>query len=399
MGVYSDYLDQQALTQNFDLLTAERKKQLQRIADIRGRDVLVFAADLNKEIPLTPIGYVDVLPISDQLSNLKGSKLDLILETPGGSGEAVEDIVRLLRATHEDLAVIVPGWAKSAGTIMAMAADEILMGPASALGPIDAQLSWQGKRFSADALLQGLKKIKQEVQDTGILNKAYIPILQGLSPGELQSAQNALDFAKNIVTQWLVQFKFKNWSTHSTTARPVTDEEKKQRAQEIADRLCDHSYWLTHNRSIKLQDLKSMRLLVNDYSKDPNSPDLADAINRYYALLQMAFASNVYKLYETPTSQILKAIIPMIPTGQVSPPAIQPGIQPGTPNMAIFQLQCKHCNTASRIQANLGAPQPIQPGCTPFPANNKYRCPKCGADHDLSSMRQQLQAQFNQPIL
>jgi len=70
---------------------------------------------------------------------------------------------------------------------MAMSVDEILMGPASALGPIDAQMSWQGKRFSADALLEGLEKIKEEVAGSGILNKAYIPILQGISPGEIQA--------------------------------------------------------------------------------------------------------------------------------------------------------------------------------------------------------------------
>ena len=182
MGIYSEYLGQ-PLAGSFEQLAAERKHQLRRISGIRGgRDVLVFAAYLNKENPLISISYVDILPISDQLANLDGTALDLILETPGGSGEIAEDIVRLLRKKYNDIAVIIPGWAKSAGTIIAMAADEILMGSTSALGPIDAQLSWQGKRFSADALLEGMNKIKDEVAETGILNKAYIPILQGM-PG------------------------------------------------------------------------------------------------------------------------------------------------------------------------------------------------------------------------
>jgi len=62
----------------------------------------------------------------------------LILETPGGSGEVAEDIVRSLRGQFDEIAVLVPGTAKSAGTIMAMAGDEILMQPSSSLGPIDA---------------------------------------------------------------------------------------------------------------------------------------------------------------------------------------------------------------------------------------------------------------------
>ena len=96
MGIYGEYLNQ-PLAGNVELLAAERKKQLRRISAIRDdRDILVFAADLNKETNLISISYVDILPISDQLSNLNGTRLDLILETPGGSGEIAEDIVRLL---------------------------------------------------------------------------------------------------------------------------------------------------------------------------------------------------------------------------------------------------------------------------------------------------------------
>src|ERR1017187_7806542 len=78
----------------------------------------------------------------------------LPLETPGGFADVTEDIVRLIRQKYDSFAVIIAGWAKSAGTILAMAADEILMGPNSALGPIDAQMFWQNRQFSADALLE-----------------------------------------------------------------------------------------------------------------------------------------------------------------------------------------------------------------------------------------------------
>ena len=80
MGVYGEYLNQ-PLAGDFEQLTAERKKQLRRISELRGgRDVLVYAADLNKDTPLTGIGYVDILPVSDLVSSLQGNKLDLILE-------------------------------------------------------------------------------------------------------------------------------------------------------------------------------------------------------------------------------------------------------------------------------------------------------------------------------
>ena len=195
-----------------------------------------------------------MLPISDQLSNLSGDKIDLIIETPGGAGEVAEDIVRLLHDKYQEVSIIIPGWAKSAGTIIALAGDEILMGELSALSPIDAQLNWQGKHFSAHALLEGFKKIKKEIEETGVLNKAYIPILQGISPGEMENAENALKFAEELVRKWLVQYKFKSWNVHSSNQQPVTQQEKEDRAAEFAKKLCDHSFWKTHGRSIKLKD-------------------------------------------------------------------------------------------------------------------------------------------------
>ncbi len=389
MGFYTEYLDSQ-IGQNFELLTAERKKLLSKIAELRGgRDVLVFAADLNKEVPAVSIGYPDLLPISDQIANLSGRRLDLILETPGGAGEVAEEVVRLLRGKYEEIGVIVPGWAKSAGTIIAMAADEILMGPTSALGPIDAQISWQGKRFSADALLEGIEKIKQEAAAAGQLNRAYIPILQGISPGEIQSAQNALKFAKVLVTDWLARHKFRGWTTHSSTGEPVTQEEKRKRAEEVADRLCDHKRWLTHGRSIKLQDLEEMRLKILDYSKQG---ELHEAISRYYTLLQMTFAgTNIYKIFETPTSQILRFVSVPIPPQPVPPPS--------TAAAVVFDLQCGNCKGAFKIQANLGEEQPIRPGGLPFPKDNKFSCPNCGVIHDLTDARRQLEAQTKKPIV
>jgi hypothetical protein len=394
VGAYGEYLDRQL---DFQALTEERKKQLRRVSELRGgRDVLVFAADLNKPIPQTSIIYSDLLPIGDQLANLAGPSLDLILETPGGSGEVAEDVIRLLHERERDVAVIVPGWAKSAGTIIAMAGDEILMEPGSALGPIDAQIQWQGKVFSADALLEGMEKIKREVAETGALNRAYIPILQGISPGELQSAENALMFARQLVTDWLVRYKFKSWKEHGSTGLPVTAEEKRARAEAIAAQLCDHKRWLTHGRSIKLADLEGMRLRITDYSKQG---ELADAIRRYHTLLQMTFETNIYKVFETPTTQIYRFLVPQAqgPIGQVGqPPRVGDA---KVADAAFLEIKCGKCGADAKIQANLGKTQLILAGCVPFPANNRYRCPGCGTEADLSDARRQIEAQAKRPVV
>jgi hypothetical protein len=392
VGIYSEYLDRKF---SFPDLTAERKKQLRRIAELRGgRDVLVFAADFNKPKAPISIAYADLLPINDQLANLRGSAVDLLLETPGGSGEVAEDIVRLLHGKYDEVGIIVPGSAKSAGTIVAMSGNEILMDQASALGPIDAQIVWQGKMFSADALLEGVEKIKGEVEKTGALNKAYIPILQAISPGELQSAENALKFAKVLVTDWLVQYKFKMWSSHSSTGKPVTQEEKRARAEEISALLCDHGRWLTHGRSIKIDDLTAMGLQITDYS---TMPDLADAIRRYYTLLQLSFITNIYKVIETPDSQIYSFISPPVAAPRE---AEQQGlVQPAEAGVCRFEFPCGKCDTKSLIQANLGQPRPLREGHLAFPTDNIFRCPNCGTEADLSDTRRQIEAQAKKQVV
>jgi ATP-dependent protease ClpP protease subunit/predicted RNA-binding Zn-ribbon protein involved in translation (DUF1610 family) len=383
MGVYSGYLDN---LKGFQAITTERKKQLARIASIRERpSILTFASDLQKRGPIS-IDYSDILPIADQIDNLSGDEVDLILETPGGSAEIAEDIMKLIRNKFSKVGVIVPGTAKSAGTIMAMAGDEILMGPTSSLGPIDAQVLHQGKVFSADAFLEGLEKIKREVEETGQLNKAYIPILQGISPGEIQSCENAQKFSSTLVTNWLANFKFKPWTTHSSSGEPVTDEEKQSRAKEIADHLCDHGYWLTHNRSIKIEDFDQMRLKVVDYG---GNPDLFDAIKRYYTLLRMTFDTNIYKLFETPTSQIYRFL---------SPPAPPPQAKP-TGDLAIVDFECPKCQNRSRIQVNLSKSQPLQKGAVPFPKDNVFICPNCGTQSNLVGLRNQIEAQTKKNIV
>lgn len=384
MGIFAEYLDRQF---GFPELNAERKKQLARIAELRERDVLVFAADLRKGQAPIQISYPDLLPLLDQLANLKGTALDLILETPGGYAEIAEQIVRIIRNRYPKLAVIVPGTAKSAGTIMTMAADEILMDTSSALGPIDAQLMWQGKIFSADALLKGFDRIKDEVSVTQVLNKAYIPILQGISPGELESAQNQLDLAKELVAEWLTKYKFSTWVTHSSTGNPVTPDEKRARAEEIAEQLCQHSKWRSHGRSIMLDDLRAMRVLITDYS---GQADLADAIRRYFTLLEMTFDTNVYKVFETPSSQIYR----FLPATDEAPKSLM-----HKADVSAIGITCQRCGKSFKVQANLGKSSPLEPGALAYPKSNKLPCPGCGVEHDLTPIRRQLELQTKKKVV
>ena len=386
-GVYTEYLDARL---NQETLLQKRRVQLSRISKLRGRDVLVFASDISKgNVPGADvdINYRDLMPLKDQIAVLNGTQLDVILETPGGSAEVAEDIVDLLRERFDGVSFIIPGWAKSAGTIMAMAGDEILMEPSSALGPIDAQITNRGKLFSAEALLEGLEKIKKESDKHEALNRAYIPILQHISPGEIQRAKNSLAFAKNLVARWLYTYKFKNWTKHGTSDKAVSGQERQERAERIASDLSKHQHWLTHGRSIKIQQLEELGLKIINYS---DQPDLNDAIRRYYTLMQMTFESSIYKLFETPISQIARGVMVRQQVKQ-SPIKYTSDLTAST--------SCPACKRKINVQLKFSPTAVDKPGCLPYPANDLASCPHCGHRINMKEMRQKVEQQAGKQVI
>ena len=66
--------------------------------------------------------------------------IDLILHTPGGMVLAAEQIAQALKAHPAKVTALVPHYAMSGGTLIALAADEIVMAPHAVLGPVDPQL-------------------------------------------------------------------------------------------------------------------------------------------------------------------------------------------------------------------------------------------------------------------
>lgn len=67
--------------------------------------------------------------------------VDLMIETNGGVTDATEAVIAILRDRLSDFRVVVANAAKSNGTLIALAAKSIVMGPASELGPIDPALN------------------------------------------------------------------------------------------------------------------------------------------------------------------------------------------------------------------------------------------------------------------
>ena len=188
--------------------------------------------------------------------------LSVILHTGGGIVEIVERIVRVFRHHYKEVKFLVPDQAMSAGTVLALSGDDILMDYHSCLGPIDPQLLKDGRLIPALSYLSQYEKLVEKSKKEA-LETAEIVLLNKLDLAELEQFGHARELSISLIQRWLTKYKFKNWKT--------TEKMKEERARDIASRLNDHDRWLTHGRRLDMQTLQDEPdLKITDYSKDRN---------------------------------------------------------------------------------------------------------------------------------
>ncbi len=194
-----------------------------------------------------------ILKIIEEIEDKK-EKIYVILTTGGGSAIAVERYVNILRHHYNEVNFIVPDYAFSAGTIFCMSGDNIFMDYFSVLGPIDPQVKNKDDKWVA--ALGYLDKINELIEKAqkNTLTQAEFIILKEFDLAELKGYEQAKELTIDLLKKWLVKYKFKDWNTHQTNPvlkdKPVTEEEKIQRANEIADLLSNNNEWKSHGRPI-----------------------------------------------------------------------------------------------------------------------------------------------------
>lgn len=139
--------------------------------------------------------------------------LDLLLHTPGGDPTAAERIVMTCRAYAKSFRVIVPRTAMSAGTLVAMGSDLILMTETSELGPIDPQMiitsgQEQTLRPAAafvDAYLELINKAQDAIKNNQPPHP-YIELLRRMDPTWIQVCLKARELARTIAGEFLARY-------------------------------------------------------------------------------------------------------------------------------------------------------------------------------------------------
>lgn len=242
--------------------------KLKDIENLLDSDVIFFYGPIQPSIEKVYRDFLEDL----RKEKPEVKKISIILNTPGGSAEIVEKLVVITRHFYDEVYFIVPDYAMSAGTIFCMSGDKIYMDYASSLGPIDPQVfngtNWVPALGYLDKVAEFIEKSKNNK-----LTQAEFLMLKDQDLAMLKSYEQARDLTVSLLKEWLVKYKFKNWSKHKTNPKlkdqKVTKEEKEQRAENIAKILGDNKLWHSHGRSIGIDKLRNiLKLEIEDFSKD-----------------------------------------------------------------------------------------------------------------------------------
>lgn len=250
-------------------------QQAERLEDRLGSDLLFYHGSIYPHYFRHFRNFVEEVK---QNSPRSDDAISIVLRTGGGSAETTERMVGVLRQHYATVNFVVPDVAMSAGTIFCMAGDKIYMDYASSLGPIDPQVPTPDTGDYVPALGY-LDKI-EEITNKGMLTPADVVLLKSIDLAKLALFEQARDLSVDLLKNWLVQYKFKDWAEHRTTnpGTPVTAAEKAARAEEIARELANHKRWRSHGRNLDVAKLSELRIEIDDYSNDE---ELRSAIRGY----------------------------------------------------------------------------------------------------------------------
>jgi hypothetical protein len=258
-----------------------RQSLIKEIEDESGCRLICYvsgkAAAINRD---------DIAGFMEVLHNIQPSEnIDLLLHTRGGDVDAAEKLVALVQATvaGAQLRVIIPDFAKSAGTLMVLGADTLIMSDSSELGAIDPQI-WSPDGHICHSVLTYLDAFR--IHSDALRANPEDPVahlmLSKLDPTTLRHLEAIRERARTFAESQLKR-KGRNFS-------------------QIASALLDITRWPSHGQMIKWQDVKELGLPV-EYL--PARSERWQAYWRLYCLLRLAVQEHQTIFESTYASLIL----------------------------------------------------------------------------------------------
>ncbi len=274
----SDFFEQNKDYNPYDL----RRRTIERIEALTGRPLIVYVAQTSNlaEPNVAAIEPSDLVGFGDLVDTTPSDEVDVFVVSNGGSAEATERIVDLLRGRYERLRFIVPGAALSAATLMCFSGDEILMDDRSSLGPIDPQIGG----VPARAILQGFEEARKRIAEEGAQALgAYVPLIEKYDLHLFEICKAAEQLSKDLANRWL--------SEHMLGVG-----EEDEQVQKIVEYFVAYDLHKSHGRPIGIRPAQEIGLKVRDLRQEEELRQAIRSISNQYELFfnKTPFA----KLYE-----------------------------------------------------------------------------------------------------
>ena len=276
-----------------DALDFVRRKYIKRLAKLTGRNVIAYYSGWlqNPGLGNTSISDDDkngLMAVVHKLNRKKG--LDLLLHTPGGDLAATESIVDYLhRMFEKNIRVIVPQIAMSAGTMIACASKEVVMGKQSNLGPIDPQFGG----IPAHGVIKEFEEAIQAVKKDPASLPIWREVVRKYHPTFIGECRNAVLFANQMATEWLKTGMFGDEPRQAA-----------EKANKVVGFLGDHDGTKTHARHINIDEAINIGMKV--VRMEENQPVQDTVLTVHHAFMHTFGNSKAIKIIE---NQIDNAVV------------------------------------------------------------------------------------------
>lgn len=252
------------------MLDAARLRLMRKIEESRGSRVIAL---IHRQESLSLLGipiarYIDIQDSEELLRAIKLTDnkipIDIILHTPGGLVLASEQIASALARRKGKVTVFVPHYAMSGGTLIALAADEVVMDDNAVLGPVDPQVG----NFPAVSILKVLdeKPIKEIDDETVIMADISRKALAQVTETVKRIARS--QFSEQDAESLAAQLASGQW-THDY---PISYEEARELGLKVNNKMPEDVYKLMNLYPQARARRPSVEFIPLPYEKRPSAP-------------------------------------------------------------------------------------------------------------------------------
>jgi len=261
-----------------------RRKYIAELSAKTGRNTIIYYSGWLQKPGLAGTEVNDndkngFMTVIHQLDRTKG--LDLILHTPGGEVAATESLIDYLKEMFRDnIRAIVPQLAMSAGTMIACACKEIVMGKHSSLGPVDPQF----KGTPAHGIKEEFERAFNEIKNDQAKIPIWQPILAKYPPAFVGECEKAIDWSTEIVTECLKTGMFQG------------EDDADEKAKKVISEIGDHALTKSHSRHLSAKRCNEIGLKIIDLETDQDFQERVLSV--HHACVHTLSSTPAYKLIE-----------------------------------------------------------------------------------------------------